>query len=74
MRINLSRALGVWTAMQHETLFASLIQIIARNAFATTVGWDLLPVFHMNSREIFIVEDDAAVRQTLTIVLTAAGY
>jgi FixJ family two-component response regulator len=28
----------------------------------------------MNSREIFIVEDDAAVRQTLTIVLTAAGY
>lgn len=74
MRINLSRALGVWTAMQHETLFASLIQIIARNAVATTVGWDLLPVFHMNSREIFIVEDDAAVRQTLTIVLTAAGY
>lgn len=28
----------------------------------------------MNSREIFIVEDDAAARQTLTIGLTTAGY
>ena len=28
----------------------------------------------MNSREIFIAEDDPAVRQTVTIVLTAAGY
>ncbi len=28
----------------------------------------------MNSREIFVVARDAAVRQALTIILTAAGY
>jgi FixJ family two-component response regulator len=28
----------------------------------------------MKSREIFVVEDDAAVRRTLSIILTSAGY